>query len=82
MAGQPDAAYEQMVFAADRPDATRAFVWIEEDAAFAVLARDPRIATAMQRLRENQSQARERLPETFRRRGLDWPWPGTTAQKR
>jgi TolB-like protein/Tfp pilus assembly protein PilF len=82
MAGQADAAYEQMVFAADRPDATRAFVWIEGDAAFAELDRDPRIPTVVQRLREKQTQARERLPETFRRQGLDWPWPGSTAQKR
>ena len=82
MAGQVDAAYEQLVFAADRPDATRAFVWIEDDAAFAELARDPRVATVEQRLREKQTRARERLPETFGRHGLDWPWPGAAAQKR
>jgi TolB-like protein/Tfp pilus assembly protein PilF len=82
MAGQADAAYEQMIFAADRPDATRAFVWIDGDAAYAELARDPRIATVVQRLRAKQTQARERLPETFRRHGLDWPWPGTAPQTR
>lgn len=81
MAGQADAAYEQMVFAADRPDATRAFLWIEGDAAYGEMARDPRVAAVVQRLREKQTEARERLPETFRPRGLDWPWPGTAGQK-
>jgi hypothetical protein len=82
MAGQADAAYEQMVLAADRPDATRAFLWIEGDAAYAEMARDPRVAAVVQRLREKQTEARERLPETFRRHGLGWPWPGTATQKR
>jgi hypothetical protein len=82
LAGEADAAFEQMVFAADRPDALRVFAFVENDAAYAELARDPRVVALMERLRERQTQARERLPETFRRHGLDWPWPAATAQKR
>jgi hypothetical protein len=73
--GRPDEALEQIRIAVERPDAVRAFRWMEGDAAFAEVARDPRVEAVMKQLRDQQQAARARLPETFRRRELNWPWP-------
>jgi hypothetical protein len=73
LAGRSDEALEQVVLAADAPDALDAFVWIQDDAAFAAVARDPRVEAPIERLREEQARMRARLPETFKRHGLPWP---------
>jgi TolB-like protein/Tfp pilus assembly protein PilF len=73
LSGRPDEALEQVVLAADTPDALDAFVWIQDDAAFAELARDPRVAAPFTRLREEQARQRARLSESFKRHGLPWP---------
>ena len=76
LSGRPDEALEQVVLAADTPDAQTAFQWIQDDAAFAEVARDRRVAAPIERLRQEQARTRARLPETFRRHGLTWPPPG------
>ena len=76
LSGRPDEALEQVVLAADTPDAQTVFAWIQDDAAFAEVARDRRVAATIERLRQEQARTRARLPETFRRHGLTWPPPG------
>jgi tetratricopeptide (TPR) repeat protein len=73
LAGRPDEALEQTVLAADSPDALIPFLWIRNDAAFAEVARDPRIEAPLKRYQEEQARVRARLPETFKRHGLPWP---------
>lgn len=75
MAGRPDEALEQAELATDTPDAPRLLGAMRDHAAFTELARDPRIEAPMQRLRDQQSRARARLPETLRRNDLPWPPP-------
>lgn len=74
LAGRTDEAIEQLgmaVEARDWPFQTSAAT--DADPAFVELRRDPRFSAQVERLREREAQARARLPETFRRQGLDWP---------
>jgi TolB-like protein/Tfp pilus assembly protein PilF len=73
MAGRKDEAFEQAVLAADAPDAPEILGWAQDNAAIAELARDPRIESLMQRLRDEQARARARLPGTMSRDGVPWP---------
>jgi hypothetical protein len=74
LTGRTDEAIEQLALAVetlDWPQQTAAET--ESDPALAELRDDPRFEAQVKRLREREAQARARLPETFRRQGLNWP---------
>jgi TolB-like protein/predicted Zn-dependent protease len=74
LAGRTDEAIEQFGLAVDTPDwPEQTAASTESDPALAELSRDPRFMSQVKRLHDREAQARARLPETFRRQGLDWP---------
>jgi TolB-like protein/tetratricopeptide (TPR) repeat protein len=74
LAGRNDEAIEQLALAVETPDwPQQTAAATETDPALAELRDDPRFEAQVKRLRDREAQARARLPETFRRQGLDWP---------
>jgi tetratricopeptide (TPR) repeat protein len=73
LAGHEDAAIEQISLAVDALDSPFFAGTTETELEFDELRHDPGFKAQMKRLRERQAEIRARLPETFRRHGLDWP---------
>ena len=74
LAGRTDEAIEQLGLSVEAPDwPFQTAAATDSDPAFVELRRDPRFKAQVKRLRDREAQARARLPEAFRREGLDWP---------
>jgi len=75
LGGRHDAALEQLGLAVRAMDVPFPAGPVENDLAFVDLRRDPDFKAQMTLLREKQAQSVARLPETFRRHGLEWTAP-------
>lgn len=82
LAGRREEALEQFALAVNAMDSPFPLDPIGRDLALATIRDDPRFQAQLQVVRDRQARAQERLPATFARHGLAWPWPEATPQKR